>query len=399
MSLPACVLVTDGDERAALAVTRALGARGIEVMVGAEQKKSLAAASKYCAKSFAYPSPYRDPRGFLDCLLGAVTSRKVDALFPISDIAMHVIGPRKGDFERHTHMPIPDYKIFEETSDKYRLMKSALELSVAIPDTIFVSGGDIHEISDQIGSFPVVVKPSCSLVQTETGWQKTSVHYAYHADEVRNLYRQHEYLRRPSLIQQRVLGEGQGIFALMNDGKPLALFAHRRIREKPPSGGVSVLRESIPLDKALVEPALRLLQHVRWHGVAMVEFKIDHASKVPVLMEVNGRFWGSLQLSIDAGMNFPWLLFQMATGRIASLPESRYQNGIKSRWLLGDLDHLLMRLLKTEEILNLPPGYSSRWKCAGDFLREFKGTRNEIERLQDPAPWCYEWKKYAKGVI
>ncbi|MEX5216504.1 MAG: ATP-grasp domain-containing protein [Nitrospira sp.] len=397
MPLPTCVLVTDGDERAALAVTRALGARGIEIIVGAEQKRSLAAASKYCAKSFAYPSPYRDPQAFVDCLLGAITSRKVDALFPISDIAMHVIGPRKGDFERHTHMPIPDYKIFEETSDKYRLMKSALQLNVAIPDTIFVSGGDIRGISDRITSFPVVIKPGCSLIRTETGWQKTSVHYAKNADEVRNLYRQHEYLRRPSLIQQRVLGEGQGIFALMNDGKPLALFAHRRIREKPPSGGVSVLRESIPLDKGLVEPALRLLQHVRWHGVAMVEFKIDHDSKVPVLMEINGRFWGSLQLAIDAGMNFPWLLFQMAAGRIASLPENGYQSGIKSRWLLGDLDHLLLRLRKPEASLNLPPGAPSKWQCLKDFAKFVdRDMFYELEKPDDIRPFLYELRQYAK---
>ncbi|MGD9726158.1 MAG: ATP-grasp domain-containing protein [Nitrospiraceae bacterium] len=310
---------------------------------------------------------------------------------------MHVIGPRKGDFERHTHMPIPDYKIFEETSDKYRLMKSALQLNVAIPDTIFVSGGDIRGISDRITSFPVVIKPGCSLIRTETGWQKTSVHYAKNADEVRNLYRQHEYLRRPSLIQQRVLGEGQGIFALMNDGKPLALFAHRRIREKPPSGGVSVLRESIPLDKSLVEPALRLLQHVRWHGVAMVEFKIDHDSKVPVLMEINGRFWGSLQLSIDAGMNFPWLLFQMAAGRIASLPENGYQSGIKSRWLLGDLDHLLMRLRKPEASLNLPPGAPSKWQCLKDFAKFVdRDMFYELEKPDDIRPFLYELRQYAK---
>ena len=397
MPRPARVIVTDGEERAALAVTRALGARDVEVMVGAEQTRSLAAASKYCAKSFAYPSPYREPQAFLDCLLGMVESRKVDALFPISDIAMHVIGPRKSEFECHTHMPIPDYKIFEETSDKYSLMKLALELKVAIPDTIFVTAGDIQGIPDQIMSFPVVVKPGCSLIKNESGWQKTSVHYANNADELRNLYRQYEYLARPSLIQQRVLGEGQGIFALMNDGKPLALFAHRRLREKPPSGGVSVLRESIPLDRALVDPALRLLQHVRWHGVAMVEFKIEHVTKVPTLMEVNGRFWGSLQLSIDAGMNFPWLLFQMATGQIGSAPENGYQSGIKSRWLLGDLDHLLLRLRKPEAALNLPPGSPSKWQCLKDFAKfGDRDTFYELEKSDDIRPFLYELRQYAK---
>jgi predicted ATP-grasp superfamily ATP-dependent carboligase len=391
------VLVTDGDERAALAVTRALGRQGIRVLVGAESQCSLAGTSRYCAESFAYPSPYRQPDGFLDCIRGAVTAQEIDAVFPISDIAMHVIGPRKSEFERHTRLPIPDYKAFKTISDKYNLMKMAVELNVAIPDTIFVQDGNVDQALPKISAFPVVVKPTCSLVKHENGWRKTAVHYAHNESDLRDLYRQHDYLKVPSLIQTRVIGEGQGVFVLMNDGMPLAMFAHRRLREKPPSGGVSVLRESIALDKTLVDSALRLLQHMRWHGVAMVEFKVDHLTGVPLLMEINGRFWGSLQLAIDAGMNFPWLLLQMATGRTVNPFDSSYRTGIKSRWLLGDLDHLLMRLRKPEAGLNLPPGSPSKWRCIRDFVDFFNGkTFLEIEQLSDMRPFFYELRRYAK---
>jgi predicted ATP-grasp superfamily ATP-dependent carboligase len=183
----------------------------------------------------------------------------------------------------------------------------------------------------------------------------------------------------------------------MNEGMQLAMFAHRRIREKPPSGGVSVLRESIPLEKVLVDPALRLLQHVRWHGVAMVEFKVDRATNMPILMEINGRFWGSLQLAIDAGMNFPWLLFQLAAGQAVVPPDHGYRCGIKSRWLLGDLDHLLIRLRKPDAALNLPPGSPSKWQCVRDFAKCFnRDTFYEIEKLGDMHPFLYELRQYAK---
>lgn len=399
MPVMTCVLVTDGDERAALAVTRALGREGIDVIVGAEKECSLAAASRYCTQSFAYPSPYRQPDEFLNCLRGIVAGHKVDAVFPISDIAMHIVGPEKNEFERHTRLPIPHYKIFEAISDKYNLMKLAIELEVTIPETVFVPDGNIDGAFDGVSTFPVVVKPGCSLVKHEGGWRKTAVQYAHTEEELRDLYGRHDFLKRPSLIQNRVIGEGQGLFVLMNDGIPLAMFAHRRLREKPPSGGVSVLRESVPLDKSLVDPALRLLQQVRWHGVAMVEFKVDHITKTPVLMEINGRFWGSLQLAIDAGMNFPWLLFQMAAGKAVSPLNCSYRTGIKSRWLLGDLDHLLLRLWKPEESLNLPPGYSSRRKCFLEFVRSFQGAYNEIERFQDAGPWRYEWKRYVSSLV
>src|ERR671923_161553 len=81
-----------------------------------------------------------------------------------------------------------------------------------------------------------------------------------------------------------------------------------------PSGGVSVLSESVPIDPALRAIAERILDRVRWHGVVMLEFKITPAG-APCLIEANARFWGSLQLAIDAGVDFPYLLYQVATGQ------------------------------------------------------------------------------------
>ena len=389
------VLITDGDERAALAVTRALGQHHVEVIVGSETERSLAAASKYCTRSFAYPSPYTSASSYVECLLDTVRRERVEAVFPISDIAMHVIGPKKAEFEKYTAMPIPDYKMFESISDKYGLMRQAMALGIPVPETIFVPDGKVDSVLDQIASFPVVVKPGCSLVKHKDGWQKTSVQYADNADDLIDLYRRHQYLQGPSLIQRRVVGQGKGLFVLMKQGVPLGMFAHRRLREKPPSGGVSVLRESIPLDKVLTDPALRLLQRANWHGVAMVEFKEDQSSRVPLLMEVNGRFWGSLQLAIDAGIDFPWLLLQMAKGQHVNVPENSYRCGVKSRWLLGDLDHLLMRLFKSEATLKLPPGSSSRWRCLLDFAGfANRDTFYEIERFNDMGPVVYELKQY-----
>ena len=82
-----------------------------------------------------------------------------------------------------------------------------------------------------------------------------------------------------------------------------AVFAHRRLREKPPSGGVSVYRESVAPDPSLVARAAALLAGLGWRGVAMVEMKTDARTGTPYLMEVNGRFWGSLQLAVDAGVD------------------------------------------------------------------------------------------------
>jgi predicted ATP-grasp superfamily ATP-dependent carboligase len=138
------------------------------------------------------------------------------------------------------------------------------------------------------------------------------------------------------LVQEYIPGDGYGVEVLLNRGEPRALFMHRRLREYPISGGASTLRESV-YHEEMKDAALRLMRHLQWHGVAMVEFKLDQRDGLPKLMEVNGRFWGSLPLSIAAGVDFPGLLHEMVTkGDVA--PAFDYRLGVKSRWLIpGDM--------------------------------------------------------------
>src|SRR5690349_4814681 len=178
------VLITDGNERSALAVTRALGSQQLEVIVGAETRFSLAAASKYCSRSFVYPSPYSDSDSFVEKVLEIVEREQIGVVFPISDMAMQLIAKEKSRFERYAVVPGPPNTAFEEVSNKYRLMKLALELQIPIPETIFVPDGQVQDIADQISHYPVVVKPEQSVMKGTNGWSKSSVHYADNVTEL-----------------------------------------------------------------------------------------------------------------------------------------------------------------------------------------------------------------------
>jgi predicted ATP-grasp superfamily ATP-dependent carboligase len=192
------------------------------------------------------------------------------------------------------------------------------------------------------------------------------------------------------LLQRRVSGVGEGFFALRWGGRPVAMFAHRRLREKPPAGGVSVYRESIALDERLVGPGLRLLDALGWNGVAMIECKREQATGRQIVMEVNARFWGSLQLAIDAGIDFPALLVRCAAGE--AVPECHdYRVGVRSRWFWGDVDHLYLRLRRSRAALQLENGAGSRLQALLDFLRIYpRRDRCEVWRWSDPAPFAVE---------
>ena len=389
------VLVTDGNERAALAVTRSLGQQGVRVVVGAETARSLAGASRYCTRTWQYPSPLSDPSRFVSSLVDAVDLLGITAIMAVTDSATQVLAEKRGEFHSSITEGIPSSESYDLVSNKYRLMSLAHELEIPFPETVFVPDGNIVALRDQVRAYPVVVKPGRSLLKVDEQWSKTSVHFVSNAEELTDLYRRTPYLRSPSLVQQRIEGEGQGVFGLFDHGRPCALFAHRRIREKPPAGGVSVFRESIELPKPMTDYAVRLLERVKWHGAAMVEFKVDRQSNVPMLMEINGRFWGSLQLAIDAGLNFPYLFYQVMNGMPVAVPNNAYRIGTKSRWLLGDLDHLLLRLTKSNTELHLDAQAVSRGRCLAEFFKLLQPDLHyEVESLTDPAPALMEYRNW-----
>jgi len=395
MEPKACVLVTDGQERSALAITRGLGQAGIPVIVGAETTRSLAGASRYCVAKWQYPSPLQQPSQFISSLVEAVRQFDIAAIIPPTDSSMQAVAVQRDQFRPSVTSMIPSLESYDMVSDKYSLMKLAQELGIPVPATVFVPDGNIAAVLDQVKNYPVVVKPGRSLVKIDERWIKTSVHFVSNVEELTDLFRRTPYLRNPSLIQQRIEGEGQGIFGLFNQGRPCALFAHRRIREKPPAGGVSVFRESIELPKPMVDYAIRLLERVKWQGVAMVEFKTERKSGVPMLMEINGRFWGSLQLAIDAGLNFPYLLYQAMQGMPVTVPNNSYRIGTKSRWLLGDFDHLLLRLTKPNSELHLDSDAPSRGRGLAEFFKLFqRDLHYEVESLSDPGPAFAEYRDW-----
>ncbi len=394
------VIVTDGNERSALAVTRSLGQRGVPVYVGAETSVSLAGTSKYCTQSFVYPSPWSHPEEYVACLLEIARQWNATVLFPMTDLAVELIGEHKERVGLAVTLPIPSLKQYRKLSDKYQLTAWAKEQGIPIPPTLFVPDGDVSRVIDQVAKWPVVVKPGRSLLKVDGRWKKTTVLYAHDPDDLRRLYHEVWYLQWPSLLQERISGEGEGVFGLFSSGEPLALFAHRRLRERPPSGGVSVLRESIPLPPQMTDYALRVIKSADWQGVAMVEFKVDRDSDVPYLMEVNGRFWGSLQLAIDAGVDFPWLLHQLGTGGVIAGGNEPYQVGVKSRWWLGDLDHLLLRFWKSEKELSLPAGSPSKIETLKSFFSMFDPkTKPEIFRFRDLKPGLHEIGTYLRPLL
>jgi predicted ATP-grasp superfamily ATP-dependent carboligase len=390
--LPALVL--DGDERSALAVTRSLGRRGVPVTVAAPGARSLAGASRHAARRLVVPDVRRDPDGFAAALLAAAARPPDQVLFPLTDASLTVVDSMR-DRLGAVRLPVASSESLALAWDKGRLLAVAAGAGVAAPRTWMpATGAEVAALAAEL-PYPVVLKPRRSRLRTAQGFVSGEVAYVHTAAELVPAYTALAARLAAPLIQERVPGYGMGVFLLADRGRVLARFAHRRLREKPPAGGVSVLCESIAVPPALAAAADRLLAALEWHGVCMIEFKMDARDGVPRLMEINPRFWGSLALAVDAGVDFPWLLYQLATGPPPALVTS-YRLGVRSRWELGDLDHLLIRLRARGE-RDLPPGAPSVLRTLLAFLNPLAG-RPEVLRPSDPGPAFHELGCYVRDL-
>jgi predicted ATP-grasp superfamily ATP-dependent carboligase len=384
------ILITDGNERAALAAARSLRLAGHEVHAVAASRLCLAGASRGVRPHVLTSSPLAHPATYATQVGRLLKAHGIEVLLPVTDASVEALLEHGEALPPGVTLPLPDLTTYRAASDKANVLRLAGTCGFGVPETRVIASAVEGDHLPDGSFFPAVVKPHRSLVAVGGVRRNMRVTPVADAAACRRALSALPAAAFPVLLQRRVSGAGEGLFALRWGGRPVALFAHRRLREKPPSGGVSVYRESIPLDEALTGPGLRLLDALDWTGVAMIECKREQATGRPVIMEVNGRFWGSLQLAIDAGVDFPSLLVRCAAGE--TVPERRdYRVGVRSRWFWGDVDQLYLRLSRSPAELELEAGAGSRLRAVLDFLRVHpRRDRCEVWRWRDPAPFVVE---------
>lgn len=384
------VLVLDGRQRSALAAVRSLGRRGLRLWVADSEPRTLAGASRYAEKELVCPDAAVAPGAFVDWVAETAARLQLAAIFPLTDLSVMLLSPARDRFSGTRLLCAPTGP-YEEVSDKARLVDLAGASGICVPATVVATGrSDLESLLDRL-EYPLVLKPARSKLLLRGQVVSTAVHVAdSRADALAYLDSVPWVGSMPCMVQEFIPGRGAGVFALYAQGSPIAWFAHRRIREKPPGGGVSVLSESAEMDQELKHTSQQLLSRVGWDGPAMIEYRVTPDGRA-YLMEINGRLWGSVQLAIDCGVDFPWLMYQSAVDGIVSPPPA-YDAGRKLRWTLGDLDSLIIRLRRA--------GSHGRLKAATRFLGTFfdHRARSEILRFSDPAPAWREIRTWIRAA-
>lgn len=331
------VLVLDGHSRAALETLQSLGRAGVQVDLAAEAQDCLAMHSRYVSRKLQQPSQ-KHAADFAAWLREQDKLRNYTLIVPATETSL--LGLRQLDENDPLRRKafIAGDKALEIALDKEKTWQLAHQLSVPTPAGVLFS--TLSEIG-LLQQFPVVLKPTHSKVMIDGILRTLAVAIVQNESERQEQLRQWLPVT-PVQQQEYISGRGVGVELLFNHGKKIWHFAHERVHEYPLTGGASSYRRSIDPPQAMLHDAEKLLTALNWHGVAMVEFKMDTKGQF-WLMEINPRLWGSLALSIDAGVDFPLGLLQIARGDQAAL-QPRYKVPYYTRDLRTDLDWLKCNL-------------------------------------------------------
>jgi predicted ATP-grasp superfamily ATP-dependent carboligase len=374
-----------------LAIVRELGRAGVPVIAVTHDARAIGLASRHVTQRVIAGPPRSD--AVVRAINDLARSQGPVSLLTVSESNLAWLDSRRTDFDPLVHLAVPGAQALRSVLDKSLTLLAAAALGIVVPQTAQPDTLDEALALAERFPFPAVLKwRDANAVMPRlaaAGIVFAKAEYVYSADQMRKCARRYAAIGAWPMVQQYCPGQGLGQFFFMHQGQAVRRFQHRRVAEWPPEGGFSSVCDAVPLAQhaALQAQSVALLQALQWQGVAMVEYRHDPATGQSVLMEVNGRFWGSFPLAVAAGSGFALLAHAAALG--GALPA-----------LDAPADRLRCRMVATEikrlQRLWLSPGLIAdrdfvrhplrdSLRFVADFLRP--GVRYYVWSGDDPGPF------------
>ncbi len=375
------VLVLGSEKPASVAITRSLARNGLKVITGGSVGYAAGMLSKWSSGKFIHTDLWDNHQKFIDELKDHLREENYFAVFPVTDKTSFLLSKHKETLEETgTMIAAEDWSIMKKVYDKGTTFKIAEKIDIPMPQTYYPQSiTEVEEISKEL-DYPVVIKP-----RSKSFWDENKIYfikiteenYANNQKELVDYYRKilsnHPILKdHPPLIQEYIEGEIHDTVVLSKEGEIKRYAQNKRVRTYPASGGAYTMAEGIKPDPKMLDSAKKIINELSWTGPAMVEFlKKDDEY---YLVEINGRYWGLVPLTIHSGFDVPSLHYQQLKGQEIEKKMS-YEPDKKVRWLLpGDLLWLYENVQK------------GNMKSVIPFTKSFFDAKNAMCEKDDPLP-------------
>ncbi|MEW5701101.1 MAG: ATP-grasp domain-containing protein [Candidatus Zixiibacteriota bacterium] len=370
------VLVTDASYKHAVGIIRALGRAGHRVCAVSSVRLAPGFRSRFTSQWAVVPEPAKDARGFIDAIQHNAAEWQIDLLVPVGFASCSAVVHHPDAFAAGgPFVVVPEAALFDAVADKASLLEKAAGFGINVPESVTLE--EVTKAHKLLARHRrVVLKRRSEAFGGRTQYIESPARLDRAIQEFQSQLSS-DHLRQ-MIIQEYVPGFGCGYMALAWHGRIVREFAHRRRREWPPRGGASTAAESVA-DTELIRQGRLLLESLGWHGPAMVEFRRNRDGDH--LMELNPKFWGSLELALAAGADYPGDLCRLACGEdLTSRPLPPYRAGLRFWWpWRGDLRRLCLRPGDVWSVLSdlVSPRAQSNWDWR-DPLPNFMEIGGEI---------------------
>lgn len=322
------LIVEDGYARGALAAVRSLAAAGWHVGIGSPVRRGLAAASRHCGAWHLVPPPHEGVDEFLDAAASAVRAESYEIVLPAGDAEMLALSLGR-DALRATFPYAPHERVLR-AADKLLVTRAAETAGLATPKTVEAGDAEVERWSG-----PLVVKARLHWVPGTGGGPRIEPRVVSGPGEAAQAVASVRAAGGSPLLQEIVEGDLLAFSGLVDEeGRVIARIQQRADRVWPTPAGASVRGRTVPVDEGLAQGAERLLGSLGWVGLGQLQFLVPSGGR-PVLVDFNGRLYGSLQLAVDAGVDFPLLWASSALG--FPIAPGIARAGVRYHWLEGDL--------------------------------------------------------------
>ncbi len=366
------ILIPDGESHLLIYVINCLGhAPGIKIYVMSSLKRNPVRFSKYVSK-YKYYQKTKDDGEWVHNINTEIKRNKIDILMPIFEIGIRRILKNKEFLDQSTLLTaLPDLKTFTTAINKWKLAGYCENNQIPVPKSFLYTKGDKLLASSFEGiKFPVIIKP----LEGFGGGIGIEV-FKSRERLVKHLQ---EKVDQPTIIQNFIKGYDIDCSILAKDGEILAYTI-----QKGNLTGKTPFMPHIGLEfvsnSELYEVVEKLIKSLKWDGVAHLDLRYDEEEDLYKVIEVNPRFWGTLDASYLMGINFPYLLIYLTLGH--------------------QIDPITF---KQENYLNLKGLIKSIKKNPSFFVNKRKFIMNNTQFrfvFHDPVPTIYKYIDRTKNIL
>jgi len=393
------VLVPQGDPRgfavpASYACVRSLGNYNVDVIVLSRMRKVPESTSRYCDETVVIPSPQDDLLAYKDALVGIAARPNVRTIVPVGEEDIYVLSKYQSEFERYVNLVVPPLDTLRNAHDRMALVKAAEEARVPAPETRLLD--DVQNWTRNS-----IIKSRYNIL-TDEYIDSFSANNMYVVRNTEHLQSGEEpdvgkicnEMKHIPIIQEFVPIANRYMFASLYDhGEPLATFQHRQIRGNSYTGGGGVYRKSVYVPE-LEKVAQKLLNHIDWHGLACVEYIEDANTGEFKPIEINPRMWQSSLATAHMGADFPHYYWLQTMERQEQI-QPRYELGIGSHYLRGEIGYLMSVLRDDSPLVERPKIYTALWELLSSYYEQ--PYFDELY-FDDPMPFVHNFLRHIRAV-